>query len=177
MTRVSVGANGRVVCRAVIPLPISPSRAWGELRDFARHASHDAFHAGFHIAGGGPPRRGARLLITHRYAGVTVVRLGRIVRWREYEPNAPRPAGYSFSDCSRRGPRHGFPHVLSYFLRPDGSGACTLEVVVRGRWTARLVPRGIAWVWLRWVFAHVVTSVRNDMLALALPATRQGRRA
>jgi hypothetical protein len=108
-----------------------------------------------------------------------VERVGRILRWRELDrstapPGRPpdRPAGYSFSDLSRRGPRHGFPHTFSYYLRPAGAESCKLEVVVRGRWTAWFVPRWIARLWLGWVFAHVVLSVRNSLLLAA--ATRRG---
>lgn len=178
MTRVRVGRSGDVCCRAALHLPMSAGAAWGELRDFTRYASQDTFHAEFRIEGG-LPRRGARFVVAHRFMLFSVERVGRILRWQELERSAAAaptpgkrygPAGYSFSDLSRRGPRHGFPHTFSYYLRPAGPESCTLEVVVRGRWTARLVPRWAARLWLEWVFAHVVLSVRNSLLLAA--ATR-----
>jgi hypothetical protein len=172
MTRVRVGRSGNVSCRATLNLPITAGAAWGELRDFTRYASQDTFHAEFRIDGG-IPHAGAQFAITHRFLLFSVERVGRILRWRELDRSAAAaltpatrdcPAGYSFSDLSRRGPRHGFPHTFSYYLRPAGPESCTLEIVVRGRWTARFVPRWIARIWLGWVFAHVVLSVRNSLL-------------
>jgi hypothetical protein len=112
-----------------------------------------------------------RFVVSHRFLLFSVERVGRILRWQEWNPSAVsaagscgRPAGYSFSDLSQRGPRHGFPHTFSYYLRAAGAESCTLEVVVRGRWTARFIPRWAARLWLTWVFAHVVLSVRNSLL-------------
>jgi hypothetical protein len=176
MTRVRVGRSGNVCCRAALYLPMSAGAAWGELRDFTRYAAQDTFHAEFRIEGG-VPRTGARFVVTHRFLLFSVRRVGRILRWQELDRSAAptvgpqnRPAGYSFSDLSQRGPRHGFPHTFSYYLRPAGAASCTLEIVVRGRWTARLVPRWAAWLWLRWVFGQVVVSVRSSLL---LAATRR----
>ena len=53
-----------------------------------------------------------------------------------------RPAGYSFSDLSRRGPRYRFPHTFSYYLRPAGADGCALEILVRGRWTMQVSRLG-----------------------------------
>jgi hypothetical protein len=181
MTRVRVSRSGNVCCRAAIRLPMSAGAAWGELRDFTRYAAQDTFHAEFRIEGG-IPRPGARFVVTHHFLLFSVQRVGRILRWRELDRSARpaggprgRPAGYSFSDLSQRGPRHGFPHTFSYYLRPAGAASCTLEVVVRGRWTARLMPRWAAWLWLRWVFGQVVMSVRNSLLLAA--AGRRGTNA
>jgi hypothetical protein len=174
VTRIHVCPRGRVECRAAIELPLPPLRAWGQLRDFTRFASHDYFHAEIHVDGN-VPRAGAKLRLTHRYLLPRVHRVGRLLRWREWDQADPLACcGYSFSDLSRRGPRRGFPHVFSYYLRAAGPGACQLEVVVRGLWTARAVPPWAARLWLWWVFGHVVNSVRNDLLthAVALPAPR-----
>lgn len=168
MIRVDVTRSGAVCCRADLDLPLSARAAWGRLRDFTRFASHDYFHADVRVAGG-VPRVGAALAIRHRFAGFGVGRVGRILRWREFDPADPRPAGYSFSDLSARGPRHGFPHVFAYDLAPAGKAndRCRLRIVVRGRWTAP-VPRWAARLWLWWVFGHVVLSVRNAFLAAAV---------
>jgi hypothetical protein len=172
VTRIHVCPRGRVECRAAIELPVPSARAWGQLRDFTRFASHDYFYARVEVEGD-VPRTGATLRLTHRYLLPRVHRVGRILRWREWNDAHPlASAGYSFSDLSRRGPRCGFPHVFSYYLRAAGPSACRLEIVVRGLWTARAVPWWAVRVWLWWVFAHVVNSVRNDLLAhaVALPA-------
>jgi hypothetical protein len=173
MTRVRIGRSRNVCCRAVLRLPMSAGVAWGELRDFTRYASLDTFHAEFQIEGG-VPGRGARFTVAHRFLLFSVERVGRILRWQELNWPHPaadgqrdRPAGYSFSDLSRRGPRHGFPHTFSYYLRPAGPTSCTLDIVVRGRWTARHVPAWVGRLWLRWVFAQVVVSVRNSLLLAA----------
>ena len=123
------------------------------------------------------PRAGAALAIRHRFLGFGVDRVGRILRWHEFDPADARPAGYSFSDLSARGPRHGFPHVFGYSLRPAGrnNDRCRLQVAVRGRWTAP-VPRWAAKLWLWWVFAHVVLSVRNAFLAAAVARGNSGGR-
>jgi hypothetical protein len=172
MMRINVRSDGRVECRALLELPLPPGVVWGQLRDFRRFASHDYFHAGIDIEAG-IPRRGAALRLTHRYLFVSIPRVGRILRWREW--NAETASGeYAFSDVSLRGPRHGFPHVLSYRLRGSGVNHSQLQIIVRGRWTARWLARGVTRIWLWWVFAHVVARVRNDFAALAM--SRQSQR-
>jgi hypothetical protein len=160
VTAVTVTPAGRVRCRAVVELPVGASVAWGQLRDFRRFAAQDFFHAAVRVERGGV-RRGARLEIDHRFGPYAVTRVGRILQWSE-------DVGYSFSDLSRRGPRAGFPHVYCYRLRPAGPSRCVLEITVVGRWTARFLPRWVIRVWLRWVFSHIVASVRNTLLLLAL---------
>jgi hypothetical protein len=141
--------------------------AWGQIRDFRTYGSHDYFHADVKIQGG-VARQGARLRILHRYGPFEVERCGKIDWWEEGR-------GYSFSDLSLRGPRRGFPHVFGYRLIPDGPDRCVLHVTVRGRWTARGVPRWAARLWLAWVFFHVVRRVENSLLVYRL--WRQSRSA
>jgi hypothetical protein len=159
---VHAGRDGRVDCRAAIPLDLPAAAAWGQVRDFARYASHDYFHADLRVDGG-VPRQGAALRLTHRHAGVRVERVGRICWWEE-------GVGWAFSDLSRRGPRHGFPHVLVVRVEAAGTGVggasrCVLHVAVRGRWTAAWVPPALRRLWLAWVFAYVVSRTRNDLWA------------
>lgn len=160
---VNLSPTGRVDCRAVIALPMSAVTAWGQLRDFAKYASHDHFHAGFEVEGG-RPLAGARLRILHRYGPFRVHRVGRIVRWTEGE-------GYAFSDLSTAGPRRGFPHVLSYRLEAVDERRCRLHLRVGGRWTAP-VPRWAARAWLWWVFASVATRVENELVAFKVARAR-----
>lgn len=117
--------DGRVTCRAAIPLGVSAGRAWGQVRDFGRYASHDYFHHDVRVSGG-VPRAGVALRLSHRFAGFRVERVGRILRWRE-------GVGFAFSDLSRRGPRAGFPHVFALTLEPAGDARCVVRLTVRGR--------------------------------------------
>lgn len=149
-------SNGRVHCQATIPLALSIGSAWGQLRDFRRYASHDYFHAAIHVSG--IPRQGAHLRLLHRYGCFHVERIGRILRWREGE-------GFAFSDLSHRGPRSGFPHMLSLRLEPMGDNRSLLHIAVRGQWTTRWIPIVVRRLWLGWVFAYIVSRTRNELMA------------
>lgn len=153
---VRVLKSKRVICEAREPLPLSARRVWGQLRDFHRFAGYDHFHAGIAIEGGVPHQR-ARLLIEHRYGPFRVRRTGRILQWRE-------ASGFAYSDLSLRGPRRGFPHVMSMHVVENTPDASTLIVRVTGRWTLPW-PRWIAWLWLQWVMLSIVTRARNQLLA------------
>ncbi len=157
---VHVGRQGRVRCEAVIPLALPAGSVWGQLRDFHRFAAHDYFHADIQVEGG-VPQAGARLRLSHRYAGFHVVRVGRILWWREGE-------GFAFSDLSVKGPQHGFPHVFVLRVEAIDHDHSKLHVVVRGKWTAMWVPPWARWAWLSWVFAYVVSRTRNELLAFCL---------
>jgi hypothetical protein len=160
MIDVTVTPAGRVLCRAVLEIPLSVSVAWGQLRDFRRFAAQDFFHAAVRVDRGGV-RRGARLEIDHRFGPFAVTRVGRILQWTEGR-------GYSFSDLSRRGARAAFPHVYRYQLRPAGPSRCVIEITIAGLWTTRFLPRWMTRLWLRWVFSHIVHSVHNTLLRLSL---------
>jgi hypothetical protein len=149
--------DGRVTCRAAIPLALPAGSVWGQVRDFRRYASHDYFHRDVRV-GGGVPRAGAPLRLTHCFACFRVERVGRILRWRE-------GAGFAFSDLSRRGPRAGFPHVFALRIESAGDGRSTLHLSVRGRWTAGWVPLFARRIWLAWMFAYVVARTRNELRA------------
>ena len=45
--RVTLSATGRVRCEASIDVGLPPQRLWAEIRDLARFATHDFFHAEF----------------------------------------------------------------------------------------------------------------------------------
>lgn len=130
------------VVRAWIEMRLSlgPERAWGLVGDFARFAVVDPFHGRVQISGA-VPRRGAALLIEHSAFGLAFFRRGRLLRWAENESLA-------FSDLSARGPRSGFPHVFSVTLEPLGESSSMLRVEVRGKWTARWIPRPLARAWV-----------------------------
>jgi hypothetical protein len=153
---VRVNRNGSVDCRAILALPLSAQCAWGQLRDFHRYARQDFFHADIDTEGV-IPRAGSKLTLCHRYLGIRIYRVGRILIWRE-------GVGYSFSDLSTAGPRAGFPHTFSYRIEPTSDKAWRLHIRVRGRWTANVVPRLLRKLWLAWVFGHVVQMVSNELL-------------
>jgi hypothetical protein len=159
---VQISATGRVACTAVTSLPLSITAAWGQLRHLPTSATHDPFHARVHVG------RSGALVIEHRYLVFRTVRVGRVLWWRE-------GIGFAFSDLSRTDAAAAFPHVLSYRLEPVGPQACRLHVRVGGRWTLP-GPRWIGRLWLRWVFGHVVRTVRNEMLRYAVVRQQQSRR-
>ena len=155
MTVVRVNRGGRVTCRATLPLAVSARAAWGRIRDFRRFAAQDFFHAAVRVDRGGV-RPGAALEIDHRFGPFSTTRVGRILQWREN-------VGYSFSDLSRSDPHAAFPHVYRYHLTATGPSSCELEVLIAGRWTTAWMPRLLTHLWLRWVFSHIVCSVRNEL--------------
>lgn len=167
MTWADVSESGRVDVGTDIDVPLTAGTVWGQMRDFARFTTLDPFHARMRI-GGGRPQAGSSLVIEHRFAGVGVDRIGRILRWRE-------GVGYAFSDLSKRSTQVGFPHVYVYAVSATGPGTSTVRVTVRGRWTARWLPRAVIRLWLRWVLSYTAASIRTEMLLYAhcLPAKRQ----
>jgi len=168
MTRVCVTRGARVDCRAVVRLPISAGKTWGQIRDFRRFASQELFHAQLQVDGG-VPRAGAAIRMTHRFFLFRVIRVGRICRWRE-------GAGFAFSDLSPRGALRGFPHVFSYQIDPLSPDACDLHLRVAGKWTARAVTRWLAWLWLKWIMAVIVRRVENELMAYQLWLRARSRR-
>jgi hypothetical protein len=153
---VRITRGGAVDCRAALEIPLSATAVWGQLRDFHRYAQQDFFHAELMLETGFP-KAGARLTLCHRYAGIRVNRIGRILVWRE-------GIGYSFSDLSKRGPRAGFPHIFSFRIEPTAENSCRLHIRVRGLWTAKWIPVWAVKLWLIWVFAHVVRRIDNEIM-------------
>lgn len=156
MITIRITATGKVDCRAVVKSSLSPAKVWGQIRDFHTFARQEFFHAEINIEGG-VPRPGALLEIRHRFFLFRVIRIGRICRWEE-------GVGYAFSDLSRQGNQYGFPHIFSYRLGPRLPAGCDIEIRVAGKWTARLIPRWLIWLWLRWIMQFAVQQVQNNLL-------------
>ena len=156
---IRLGTHGQVDCRADIRLDVPATSVWGQLRDFRRYASHDYFHRDIRVAGG-EVRQGAAIRLSHAFAGFRVERVGRILVWREGH-------GFAFSDLSEKGPRVGFPHVLSVSVDALHDNQSIVHLRVRGRWTARWVPRFVRQIWLYWVFGYVVMQTQNELLTYA----------
>ena len=123
-------------------LPFAPAYIWAFVSDLDRFFLVDPFHDKIH-------RDGRDLVIEHCILGLRFDRVGRILHWHEGK-------GYAFSDLSARGPRVGFPHVFFITVAADG----TLEIRVRGKWTARWMTRPLASAWLRYVAREHARLVR-----------------
>lgn len=159
MIAVRLDQGGRVRVRGEMLLPLTASAVWGQMRLFERFIAIDPFHARVTVHGS-PSAGQAKLLLLHRFCGVRLLRVGRVLRWREGH-------GYSFSDLSARGPRSGFPHIFTYAVEPMSAGGSRLSITVRGRWTAAAIPRWAVRLWLWWVLGRTLDAVRDELMGLA----------
>ncbi len=146
MIDVSVDRNWSVKCAAEIDLPLSSRAAWGQMRDFCRFVTIDPFHARveWKAKAAAPPV----FLLWHGWRRLSFARQGRLLKWNEGQ-------GYAFSDLSRRNVHAGFPHIYEYRLTPTTAETSTLRVNVRGRWSARWIPRPLVRFWLLWVMTLI----------------------
>jgi hypothetical protein len=160
MIRIHITPRRIVDCQAVLPIPLSANKVWGQLRDFHTFARQEFFHANIDVEGK-LPRQGASIQITHRFFLFRVRRVGRICRWSE-------GVGYAFSDLSARNPQFGFPHIFSYRIHPLSPITCNIEIRVSGKWTSTLLPRWLVWLWLRWIMQFAVQHVENELLIYQL---------
>ena len=106
-------------------------------------------------------RPGVHLVLEHNAFGVRFRRFGRLLSWREGH-------GYSFSDLSALGPTRGFPHVFSVGLEPVGDAETgrswtRLTVTVKGKWTARWIPRALALSWLKYTCREHLRLLRGAL--------------
>jgi hypothetical protein len=146
-SRVTCGdGKGRSV-QAVIALDVAmrPTELWAIIRDLPTFLTIDPFHDRVTLMRT-HPEMGVDLALSHNAFGRRFLRFGRIIAWRE-------GVGYTFSDLSARGPRHGFPHVFIVQIEPPACQCAAISrmtIRVRGRWTSRLTPvwLGRAWIWL-----------------------------
>jgi hypothetical protein len=147
-TRVFCGPfrGSTVDLRIELEVARSPVEVWENIADLPRFACIDPFHSRIRVLGPAL-KAGVDLVLEHCAFGISFLRFGRLLRWREGH-------GYAFSDLSAHGPRQGFPHVFFVTLTPaesgDGKGT-RLTVKVRGKWTARYVPLWVGQWWLRYV--------------------------
>ncbi|MCZ6786723.1 MAG: hypothetical protein O7E54_06110 [Planctomycetota bacterium] len=139
--------GARVDCRCRIDLPYDPAPVWAVVSNLPRFLTVDPFHERVE-------RRGRRLRLWHNAFGFRCLRVGRILHWHEGR-------GYAFSDLSLRGPRRGFPHVFFVTVEPRGCGGSCLVIRVRGKWTARWMPRFCVRAWLRFVVSEHARLLRR----------------
>jgi hypothetical protein len=125
----------------------SPANVWALISDLPRFLTIDPFHDQITLMRD-QPAVGVDLVLSHNAFGRRFLRFGKIIAWQA-------GSGYTFSDLSPRGPKVGFPHVfmikLQSLVPPNDQMPLTrLNIIVRGRWTSRLVPvfLGRLWVWL-----------------------------
>jgi hypothetical protein len=163
MIRVSITSNYRVDCSASILAPLPRELVWMRMSDLGRFASLDPFHR--HIVLPEGMRVGSRILIKHAFLTFRTLRRGRVMKWRD-------GIGYAFTDLCMRDPRVAFPHSYEYLLGPHAEGWSAVTIRVRGRWTARFLPRFAVRLWLRWVMMQAAMAVRNELLDWAIRVRR-----
>jgi hypothetical protein len=141
-----------------ILIPLPADEVWTLVGNLRHFACIDPFHQRILVLG--PELKpGVELAIQHGALGISWVRFGRLLYWREGE-------GYAFSDLSPRGPGRGFPHVFTVEVSPAGPGEARrarLTIHVRGRWTAHWLPR-----WVRQLWLQSVCTAHLRLLRLAL---------
>ena len=148
------GAN--VDLRIELEIVRPHDEVWKTVADLPRFACVDPFHSRV-IVMGPQLRAGVDLTLEHRAFGLSHLRFGRLLKWRER-------CGYAFSDLSARGSKRGFPHV--FFLTVEPLAAEPLErscvrIHVRGKWTAWWTPRWIARLWLWYIATEHVRLLRS----------------
>lgn len=166
--RVTIDRHYGVHGEARVVLPVEADAAWALVADLPSFVRHDLFHRGVTVHG--PVAPDSPITIRHGFGGLGFDRVGRVLR-------CDRARGVTFSDLSRRGARHGFPHVLKYRVEPVGPGRCVLSLTVRGRWTARLSGRQMARLWNRLVLAAMLLISAHHIEVSALTgrgARREG---
>ncbi|MCE9591512.1 MAG: hypothetical protein K8S99_13415 [Planctomycetes bacterium] len=168
MMGVDLDRRGRVRLWTQIALPLSAALVWEHTERFATFTTLDPFHGRMEIDG--PLRAGSPMRIGHGYFGIRLTRRGRVLRWEE-------GVGYAFSDLSLRGPGVGFPHIYEYRIVPTGAATCLMVIRVRGKWTARFIPRPLVKLWLGWVTLRTGQMVENHLIAAEVHRCRAARSA
>lgn len=160
-----ISVNDRWVVRATadLILPAPSVRVWGWMRDWRTFLEMDPLHVSVERLD--PPLPHADLLIRHWFLGLSVDRVGRVLRWREHR-------GFAISDLSRRGVSVGFPHVCSFELAPCAADSSRIIVGVAGRWTATWLPRMMVRMWIGAILTATVVMMRVHWAARGSPKGR-----
>jgi hypothetical protein len=167
--QLTVDKSWRVRAAATIEAPMCATVVWGQMRDARRFLALDPLHRSIETPDSDRPllRRGDRLRIPHRLAGLGPDRIGRVLRWDE-------GTGYVISDLSRRGARAGFPHVCAYRLETINESRCRLIVEARGKWTMRWIPRPLVLAWLAWVLGSTRRRIELELATVMALRRRAG---
>lgn len=148
------GLEGQAMC----PECGKPPRARAALQAVPRAGHHGVWTP-----------KGFGLGLKHRFLGLGVDRVGRVLKWDEGR-------GFAVSDLSRRGVRRRFPHVCAFRLEPLDGGRSRLHVSAIGRWTATWMPRWLVRGWMWWVLAGTRGRIEAEMRGFWLARQRAGAR-
>ncbi len=140
--------SGRVNIQLKLQANCTASAVWNLMKDWKLWMCHDPFHCEVR-SNSLPLKAGTKFELLHGLCGFGFWRRGRILEVREDE-------GFSFSDLSVDNPIKGFPHIYRYEIIACDDHSSMLELSVRGRWTARGLPKSIVMTWL--VFTSALIS-------------------
>lgn len=151
MTRVRLSSRWAVEADTCVRIEAGEASVWAVMRRFSQFIAADPYHTRVTDEAGARldelPARGTALRIGHGIGFTWFDRVGTLVR-------VVPGRGFAFTDLSRRGRAVGFAHVYAYTLKPVEEHACELRLMVRGRWSARWLPRWAVKMWLWWVMAQ-----------------------
>jgi len=157
MTRIRLSPRWAVHAETSVRLNASTDEAWAVMQRFNAFIAADPYHTRMTDAEGNRldtlPPRGTALRIGHGIGFTWFERVGTLIRVKPGE-------AFAFTDLSARGRNTGFPHLYRYTLTPIDDRACELKLTVRGRWSARWMPRAIVLAWLGWVMVQAKWSLR-----------------
>ncbi|MBX2852444.1 MAG: SRPBCC family protein [Phycisphaeraceae bacterium] len=157
MTRVTLSPRWGVSATTSVRLDASTDEIWAVMQRLSRFVAADPYHTHLADAQGNRletmPPRGTAIRIGHGVGFNWFDRVGTITRV------VPGQC-FAFTDLSQREPNAGFPHIYKYMLIPIGEDACELTLSVRGRWSARWLPRFAVRAWLGWVMIQANWSLR-----------------
>lgn len=157
MTQVQLSPRWAVDARTSVQLDASVDEVWAVMQRFDRFIAADPYHTRATDTQGHRldtlPPRGTAMHIGHGIGFTWFDRVGTLVRV------VPDKA-IAFTDRSKRGPNLGFPHLYHYTLTPLNEQTCELALAVRGRWSARWMPRSVVRAWLVWVLVQARWSLR-----------------
>ena len=162
MINTRIDRCGLVVADARLDLLLPAHRVAAEMLHLRSFITHDLFHAGVRAEQSnsfGEPAVRSKLTIEHRVLGLKINRTGHLL-WRDAE------RGFGFTDLSARNPSRGFPHSCHYHLRKTSAQTCSITLSVRGRWTARAVPRPLARLYINTVLGLSQRALEKHLLKL-----------
>ena len=158
MTFVRLSCRWGVHAETSATIDASADEVWAVMQHFNRFIAADPYHTRITDAQGKRlntlPPRGTALRIGHSIGFTWFDRLGTLIRLKPGQ-------SFAFTDLSPRGANAGFPHVYKYQLTPISEAACELKLTVRGKWSARWLPRPVVKAWLWWVMAQAGWSLRT----------------
>jgi hypothetical protein len=144
--KIDISPSWRIHARGSVDVPLSATAVWGQMRDIAEFLCIDPLHSRVLAPPGlsGAMLLGSSIIIQHRFLGIGVDRIGRVLRIDDGH-------GFVVSDLSIRGTRVGFPHVCIYRLEPLTPDRSRIHITARGKWTATWLPRLFIKAWLWWI--------------------------